>query len=122
MKKVAEGRERRKKGEGQNARASTTDPEARKMKIVDGGYRPAYNVELATDLDSLVITVADVVKAGTDSGQMEPMVEQIEAEQEPLPNDGEYYVGGGFTTQEDIEKVSDLMHRNDCIPRLQRPT
>jgi hypothetical protein len=77
------------------------------MKMADGGYRPAYNVEFATDLDSLTIVGDDVVNAGTDSGQMEPMVEQIEAEQEPLPSDGEYYVDGGFTTQEDIEKLSE---------------
>jgi transposase len=107
VKKVVEQRERRKKGGGQTARASATDPESRKMKMGDGGYRPAYNVEFATDLDSLTIVGADVVNAGTDLGQMEPMVAQIEAEQEPLPSDGEYYVDGGFTTQEDIEKVSE---------------
>ena len=28
-------------------RASTTDPEARVMKMADGGYRPGYNVQLA---------------------------------------------------------------------------
>ena len=107
VKKVAEQRERRKKGDGQAARASTTDPETRKMKMADGGYRPAYNVEFATDLDSLTIVGDDVVNAGTDSGQMEPMVEQIEADQEPLPSDAEYYADGGFTTQEDIEQVSE---------------
>jgi transposase len=107
VKQVAEQREKRKKGDGQTARASTTDPEARKMKMPDGGYRPAYNVEFATDLDNLTIVGANVVNAGTDAGQMEPMVEQIEAEQEPLPRDGEYYVDGGFTTQEGIEKVSE---------------
>src|SRR3990170_4767713 len=31
------------------ARASLTDPEARVMKMADGGYRPAYNAGLATD-------------------------------------------------------------------------
>ncbi len=29
-------------------RASTTDPQARVMKMGDGGFRPAYNVQLAT--------------------------------------------------------------------------
>ena len=36
------------------ARVSTTDPDARVMKMADGGYRPAYNVHLATDVDSRV--------------------------------------------------------------------
>ena len=31
------------------ARVSTTDPETRVIKMPDGGFRPAYNVELATD-------------------------------------------------------------------------
>jgi transposase len=105
VKQVAEQREKRKKGDGQTARASTTDPETRKMKMADGGYRPAYNVELATDLDSLVIMGDDVVNAGTDSGQLEPMVQQIEADQEPLPVDGEIFVDGGFPSNADVESV-----------------
>ena len=34
--------ERRKKGDGQKARCSTTDPDARRLKMADGGTRPAY--------------------------------------------------------------------------------
>ena len=55
VKKVAEAREKRKKGDGASARASITDPPARRMKMGDGGTRPAYNVEFVTDLNSLVI-------------------------------------------------------------------
>jgi transposase len=105
VKQVAEQREKRKKGDGDSARASTTDPEARRMKMGDGGFRPAYNVEFSTDLNSLVIMGADLINAGSDAGQMEPMVEQIEAEQEPLPENAEYYVDGGFVTKDDIESV-----------------
>lgn len=105
VKKVAETREKRKKGDGASARASTTDPVARRMKMGDGGTRPAYNVEFTTDLNSLVIMGADLLNAGSDAGQMEPMVQQIEVEQAPLPKDGEYYVDGGFATKEDIESV-----------------
>jgi hypothetical protein len=102
---VARQREKRKKGDGASARASTTDAQARRMKMGDGGFRPAYNVEFATDLDNLVIVGADLINAGGDSGQMEPMVQQIEAEQSPLSEDAEYYVDGGFSTKEDIESV-----------------
>jgi len=105
VKKVAEAREKRKKGDGASARASTTDPTARRMKMGDGGTRPAYNVEFATDLNSLVIMGADLINAGSDAGQMEPMAQQIEAEQEPLPKDGEYHVDGGFVTMEDVESM-----------------
>jgi transposase len=105
VKQVAEAREKRKKGDGASARASTTDPQARRMKMGDGGTRPAYNVEFTTDLNNLVIVGADLINAGSDAGQMEPMVQQIEAEQEPLPQGGEYHVDGGFVTIADVESV-----------------
>jgi hypothetical protein len=104
VKKVAEAREKRKKGDGASARASTTDPATRRMKMGDGGTRPAYNVELATDLNSLVIVGADLLNV-SDAGQMEPMVQQIEAEQAPLPKGAEYYVDGGLATKGDVESV-----------------
>ena len=103
-KKVERAREARKKGDGEHARASTTDPEARRMKMGDGGYRPAYNVQFATTLDTLVITGVDVTNAGSDGGQMDPMVERIESQQGQLP--GEYYVDGSFSVKEDIDKVA----------------
>lgn len=105
VKQVAEARERRKKGDGGSARASTTDPCSRRMKMGDGGTRPAYNVEFTTDLNSLVIMGADVVNAGSDAGQMEPMAQQIEAEQAPLPKGSEYHVDGGFVTKADLESM-----------------
>ena len=37
------------------ARASSTDPDATVMKMADGGFRPAYNVQFATDTQSQVI-------------------------------------------------------------------
>ena len=104
VQKVAEAREKRKKGDGASARASTTDPAVRRMKMGDGGTRPALNVEFATDLGSLVIVGADLLNVA-DAGQMEPMVQQIEVEQAPLPEGAEYYVDGGLVTKEDLESV-----------------
>ncbi|MDY0169130.1 MAG: IS1182 family transposase [Thermoguttaceae bacterium] len=105
VKHVAEQREKRKKGDGASARASTTDPEARRMKMGDGGFRPAYNVEFTTDLDSLMIVGVDVVNAGSDAGQLEPAVKRLETEQEPLPAGAECYADCPFATQEDLESV-----------------
>jgi len=50
-------------------RASTTDPEARKMKMGDGGFRPAYNAQLVTDTESRVIVGVSLTEAGTDYAQ-----------------------------------------------------
>lgn len=92
--------ERRKKGSSENARASTTDPQARKMKMGDGGFRAAYNVQFATTADSLVIVGVDVVNAGTDGGQMKPMVDQIQTRYGKRPD--EYLADGGFVRLDDI--------------------
>ena len=36
-------------------RVSTTDAESRVMKMADGGFRPAYNVQLATDESGFIV-------------------------------------------------------------------
>src|SRR3982750_1434566 len=61
------------------ARASSTDPEARMMRMPDGGTRPAYNLELATDCDSRAIVGVEMTNAGSDAGQDAPMREHRRA-------------------------------------------
>jgi transposase len=82
------------------ARASTTDPEARVMKMADGGFRPAFNAQLATDMDSQVILGVSVTNQGTDQGQAAPMEAQVAERTGGHP--GEYVVDGGFATLEDV--------------------
>src|SRR5260370_5312648 len=55
------------------ARASTTDPQARVMKLADGGFAPAYNLQFATDTESRLIVGVGATNAGNDSQQLEPM-------------------------------------------------
>ena len=74
---LQEQKEQRKKGSGEKARCSTTDPEARNMKMGDGGFRPAYNVQFATDGDTRMIVSVDVTNNGSDGGQMAPMHETV---------------------------------------------
>jgi transposase len=59
------------------ARASTTDPEARVMKMADGGFRPAFNSQLAADTGSQIIVGVDVTKVGSDLAHLPPMVDQL---------------------------------------------
>jgi transposase len=87
------------------ARASTTDPDARVMKMANGGYNPAFNVQFATDTQSQVIVGVDVTNQGTDAGQLAPMVEQIEKDAGVRPKD--MLADGGFSTKEDIEALND---------------
>jgi transposase len=85
------------------ARVSTTDAEATVMKMADGGYRPAYNVQFSTACEGQVITGVDVVRVGSDQGQMPPMINQIEKRFGKGPK--EVLVDGGFANKQDIEKV-----------------
>jgi transposase/IS5 family transposase len=85
------------------ARASTTDAESRVMKMGDGGFRPAFNVQLATATDSQVITGVEATNAGGDLGQMAPMVEQHQQRYQEKPK--EALVDGGFAKKDDIEQV-----------------
>ncbi len=89
--------------EKDKARVSTTDPEARVMKMGDGGFRPAYNVQLATDTQTQIITGVDVSNSGGDQGKLAPMVEQHEERYQEKPK--EMLVDGGFAKKEDIDKV-----------------
>lgn len=100
LKELQAKKERRKKGEGENARVSATDPEARRMKMADGGFRPGYNVQFATACEGQVIVGADVVNAGADAGLMKPMAEQIEKRYRQRPR--EYLVDGGFAAVSDV--------------------
>jgi transposase len=86
-------------------RTSTTDPEARVMKMPDGGFRPAYNVELATDQAKGVIVGVAVVAEGTDAGQALPMEEQVMKRTGQHP--GAYLMDGGFATREDITALEE---------------
>jgi transposase len=93
----------KKPAEKEQARASTTDADARVMKMADGGYRPAVNVQLATDTATQIITGVDVTNSGGDQGKLAPMVAQLEERYEKPPET--MLVDGGFAKKEDIEKV-----------------
>lgn len=86
------------------ARCSSTDPEATVMKMADGGFRPAYNVQFATATDSQVIVGVEVTTSGSDQGQLAPMVEQVHERFGQRPK--EALVDGGFASHADIEAVS----------------
>jgi transposase len=106
---LEEKQELREKRDGKRAdkkevRASTTDAECRVMKMADGGFRPAYNVQLATDVGTGCIVGVDVTNNGTDQPHVVPMLDDIARRTGRTPD--EYLVDGGFVTHENIEVVS----------------
>lgn len=83
-------------------RASTTDAEARVMKMANGGFNPAVNVQLATDTESRAIVGVEVSNEGSDSaGLATPMREQVE--QRTGKTVGEQLLDGGYLRMQDIE-------------------
>lgn len=82
------------------ARVSTTDPDARVMKMADGGYRPAYNVQLATDVDSRAILGVTVTNLGSDRSSLLPMLTQLRTRTGRVPVAA--LVDGGCFTRETI--------------------
>ena len=75
-------------------RASTTDGEARVMKTGDGGFRPAYNVQLAADTESRAIVGVSVTNSGSDRALSEPMRQEVE--QRTGGKVAEHLMDGGF--------------------------
>ena len=86
------------------ARVSTTDPEVRVMKMPDGGYRPAYNVQLASDVDSGVIVGVAVVNQGNDWGQDEVMETQVAQRTGNHPE--AYLIDGGYAQRDTITELT----------------
>jgi transposase len=105
IQELAKLEQRRPKKGSRPPRASTTDPEARIMKMADGGFRPAYSVQLATDAASRLIVGVDVVNQGGDWGQMAPMHAKLQRQYGRAPT--EYLVDCGFPSQDDIQALED---------------
>jgi transposase len=86
-------------------RVSTTDPDARVMKMGDGGFHPAFNVQFATTTDAArVIVGVDVTNRGSDAGQSTPMLDQIERRTGVRP--AEMLLDGGYAQHAAIDHAA----------------
>jgi transposase len=85
-------------------RVSTSDAEARVMKMPNGGFNPACNVQLASDTESRAIVGVEVSHEGSDSaGLSEPMREQVE--QRSGGKVDQHLLDGGYLRMADIEQA-----------------
>jgi len=100
---LSEQREKRKKGDGETTRCSTTDPQARRMKMGDGGFRPAYNVQFGTDGDARVIVSVEITNEGTDGGQMAPMIDDVKSRYDKIPK--KVVADSAYPTKEGVTAV-----------------
>lgn len=103
VQQLRDQKEKRKKGEGKKARCSTTDPDARNMKMGDGGWRPAYNFQFVTDGESRMIVGVDVTNSGSDRGKMGPMHDHVRETYGKIPE--HQLVDSAFATQDDVTQL-----------------
>lgn len=103
----AKKREQRnvKEGELEKVRASTTDPEARVMKMACGGFRPAYNVQFATTNKGKAIVGVEVTKNGSDQKQTLGMIDQVESRFGIVPD--KWLQDAGYENQTELNKVGE---------------
>jgi len=114
-------REERKQTRGKKAekklkepRASTTDPQARVMKMADGGFRPAWNVQVVSAAGEQIVIKVDPLATGSDRGLMRPSLEATRGSLGRLPH--RYLADGGFTSAADIEWAHDKGIEVYCPP------
>jgi transposase len=93
------------KSEGDtSARVSTTDSEVRVMKMADGGFRPAFNAQLAVDAQTQLIAAVQISNNGGDMGAMLPMYEHVQECYQVTPT--HWLADGGYPKFEAIEALS----------------
>jgi transposase len=95
--------EAKKPKEPKEPRASSTDCDARVMKMADGGFRPAFNAQLAVDTETMIITGVDLINSGSDMNQMLPMHAQHQGRYARVP--AEWLADGGFAKHTHIEQL-----------------
>ena len=92
--------------EKEKTRVSTTDPDARIMKQADGGFAPAYNVQISTDSVSKIIVGMDVAQSRSDFPELINGIEKVKETTGVLPP--QVVVDGGYTSRDNIIAASNL--------------
>jgi hypothetical protein len=104
VKKAGANGKRGKEIAAKEPRVSTTDPDARVMKMANGGFNAAFNIQMATDTESRAVLAVDVSNEGSDSaGLSEPLREQVE--QRTGQKVAQHLLDGGHMKIEDIEQA-----------------
>lgn len=108
VKRLQERREKKQGGQTAKGepRGSTTDPQATKMRMADGGFRPAYNLQFAADTQTGVIVGVAASDVGSDGGQATPMVEQVEQRTGTRPE--EFLGDGGYPDTKTINALDKM--------------
>ena len=75
------------------------------MRMADGGFRPAFNMQFAVDTDTRAIVGVGVTNSGSIAGQITPMIEDVERHTDKTPK--EWLVDGGHSSLEGRQAVGE---------------
>ena len=107
---------RKKKQNDKPVRASTSDPQARVMKMGDGSFKPAYNVQIKTAAEGAHIIGVSVTDCGSDRGLLGPALDEIDERYGVTPE--RMLADGGYDSHDDIERLHDRKITLFCpLPR-----
>jgi transposase len=98
------------------ARISVTEPEARRMKLPDGGLALGYNAQISADAAHGLIVGLEVTQEANDTGQLLPAVERIEERLQRKPE--QMVADAGYTTRAAIEEMAE--RKMDFLGRMPR--
>jgi transposase len=118
LRQYADVKKKRKKDKDE-ARVSTTDPDARKMRMADGGTRPAYNVQISTDTATQIIVGVEVINGGSDADRLLPAVKRILKQHGRAPK--EMLADGGFADRKAVESLAEAPFNCTVYMPLPKP-
>jgi transposase len=103
--RMAEAKSQRRKTpkKGKSVRASTSDPEARIMKMADGGFRPAFNVQVKTAVVGGFVVGVSASDRASDRGQLTPAMAEIKQRYDVTPQ--RVLADGAYDGKDDIERL-----------------
>jgi transposase len=123
LKSLSEVEAQRKRREKKNAnqtkkqkepRASTTEPQARVMKMADGGFRPAWNLQVVSAAEKQIVLAVEPGNVGSDRGLLRPMLQAVRRRLGLIPK--RHLADGGFASAKDIEWAHDNGIEVYCPP------
>jgi hypothetical protein len=111
---------KKKKHDKAQARVSTTDPDARKMRMADGGTRPAYNIQISTDTATQLIVAVEAIQGGSDFDRLVPALKLIQEKYGCVPK--EMLVDGGYAQRKEIAEAAQSPYHCTVYAPLPKPT
>src|SRR5512145_1546198 len=109
------GRAQQDRKAGKERRASETDPQARVMKMANGGFNPAYNAQFCTDGEAQLVAGLQLSQQGNDTGLASPMLAEVRAHFGVMPK--ETWLDASYFSRNEIVTLSDA----GCTPYIAIP-